>query len=103
MNEVLLTKTFQSADAVKTGLAMAGVSDVWTRLSAAITTGDTKQAIMARLNALAHRRNLIVHEGDLQRQMRPREVKRQALTHAEVQAELLWIRAFVDALSIVAP
>src|SRR5690349_10702021 len=36
LNDVLLTKTFQSADSIKTGLNMVGVTDVWTKLSAAM-------------------------------------------------------------------
>lgn len=103
MNDVLLTKTFQSADAVKTGLEMAGVHDVWTKLAAAITPPESKAAIIGRLGTLAHRRNRIVHEGDLKRQIRPRSIARDDLSAADVRAELDWIRRFVAALAVVAP
>lgn len=98
MNEVILTKTFQSADQVQTALSMIGISKAFPAIAAAIVPSETPAAIKGHLNKLTHRRNAIVHEGDLTRLMRPQTVKRGSLDASDVRTELDWIRKFILAV-----
>lgn len=75
LNEAILRMTFQSAAQVEKALTLVGVAKPWASISAAISPSEPAVAIKAHLNQLAHRRNLIVHEGDLKRLMvKPRDV-----------------------------
>ncbi len=100
LHERILRDTYQSSSGVESALQMCGVTDIWGKLS--VQMGETKREIMDHLNALAHRRNSIVHEGDIQRKSRPQNVTHQPLSRQEIDAELVWVRAFVTALSNIA-
>ncbi|MEV5854683.1 hypothetical protein [Streptomyces anulatus] len=99
MNEKLLTMTFQSPAGIERGLQMLGISKCWGKLSAVIQPQVSTTELKVRLGQIAHRRNKIVHEGDLARQERPREVKREAISAQEVHDDLDWIESFIKALA----
>lgn len=101
LHQRLLRDTFQTKRGVERALAMCGIKDIWRSISRAM--GEPTNDVTDHLNALASRRNAIVHEGDIQRQSRPRAVRHQPIEAAEVAAELAWVRRFVVALSVVAP
>lgn len=100
LHERILKDTYQTQRGVERALNMCGVTDCWQKLS--LKMGEPRAEVTAHLNSLARRRNSIVHEGDIQRQSRPRNVKHEALSNAEVRDELAWVRRFVDALRQVA-
>lgn len=93
--------TFQSATQVEKALTLAGVSKPWSSLAGAITPSEAPAAIKTHLNQLAHRRNLIVHEGDLKRLIRPQKISREDIFAPHVATELDWIRRFVAAVAAV--
>jgi hypothetical protein len=97
----MLTKTFQSAEQVQTALSMIGITSAYGRLAAVITPAETATSIREHLDFLTHRRNVIVHEGDLARLMRPQSIKRGGITKAEVRTELDWIRGFTLAVDSI--
>lgn len=103
LNEALLKMSFQSARGVENGLGMVGVQQCWKNLNKQIQPHETATDIKTRLNALAHRRNQIVHEGDLVRLVRPRSVRVSDIERSRVRDDLAWIRRFVAALAVVAP
>lgn len=103
LNERLLAITFQSARQVGDALAMLGVTKCWSKLAAAITPASTPAEIQEQLNHLAHRRNKIVHEGDLSRLVRPQRITRESIRRVDVDEDLAWIRSFIEALAHVAP
>lgn len=103
LNETILTMTFQTASQVDDALAMIGVKEKWPKLSQAIVPTEAPADIKARLNAMAHHRNRIVHEGDLRRLVRPQQVVREAIARPTVDDHLDWIGRFVDALDVVCP
>ncbi|MFZ5938295.1 HEPN domain-containing protein, partial [Pseudomonas sp. HS6-2] len=72
LQKKLLTETFQSFEQVGTAMSMAGITEGWKKVSAEI--GETSPEIKKRLNHIVHRRNQIVHEGDVMRKSRPRNV-----------------------------
>ncbi len=91
----LLRETFQSADQVSRAMAFAGVTHIWKTTSAAMN--ESPEEIKARLNRLVHRRNQIVHEGDLKRQVRPRGLSFNAIEHNSVVEDIAWVESLLDA------
>jgi len=100
LQECLLKRTFQSFDQVATALAMAGVDKPWNRI--ATEMGEDRNAIKSRLNNLVHRRNQIVHEGDLKRLERPRELRFNSLGQEEALTQVDWIEKLIHAIENIA-
>jgi hypothetical protein len=69
----LLKETFQNHDQVAIALAIAEIKEPWKKIAAEL--GEKSNENRDWLNRLVHRRNQIVHEGDLERASRPRKVK----------------------------
>lgn len=101
LNERLLTMTFQTARQWEYGFELLGIRHGLTKVGQALTPTETHLAITDRLNALSHRRNKIVHEGDLRRLVRPQTVTRSRLPRANVDSDLAWIGAFLLAVDTV--
>lgn len=101
LNEKLLTMTFQNGRQWEKGFALLGIKSGLTRAGQAMAPTETRTAIMQRLDALSHRRNKIVHEGDLQRQFRPQQIWREELPRVDVEADLAWVRSFLTAVDTV--
>lgn len=99
LHDRILRDTYQSPAGVENALKMCGVSDCWGKLAA--ETGETKADLQNHLDQLARRRNSIVHEGDIQRQSKPRNVRRNNLDRNTIESELIWVRTFVSAMSRV--
>lgn len=98
LNERLLRMTFQSAKEWDTGFALLGVKSGLTNAGRALNPLLTKAQVETRLNQLSHRRNCIVHEGDLRRLVRPQKISRSRLTRPEVDGDLQWIERFLSAV-----
>lgn len=101
LNEQILQMTFQSARQWEEGFALLGVSSGLRAAGAAMTPAASKADVEAELNRLSHRRNLIVHEGDLRRLVRPQSVSYNTLTRRQVEDDLAWIRRFLVAADSV--
>ncbi|WIB64035.1 hypothetical protein [Curtobacterium sp. MCBD17_040] len=97
LRERIIRDTYQSSRGVETALKMCGVSDCWSKLGSDL--GEKKSDIIDHLNTLAHRRNAIVHEGDIQRKSKPHHITHQPLKRTEIDNELAWVRDFVEAMS----
>lgn len=95
----LLKETFQSFDQVGTALSMAGIEHGWTKIATKL--GETQDDIRDWLNAIVHRRNQIVHEGDLQRASRPRRLKFNAIEKRETRDDIDWIESLIKAMEKV--
>lgn len=93
----LLRIPLQSAKAVGDAMAMGGLDKGWTKVSAHL--GTKPEDVMSRLDRIHHRRNQIVHEGDLRRLVRPQKVDRNVCSEVDVQADLDWIDSLLDALA----
>ncbi|GAA3539023.1 hypothetical protein [Nocardioides daeguensis] len=94
----LLRITFQSARDWQRGFNLLGVRSGFTAVGAAMVPSEAKADIESRLNQLSHRRNQVVHEGDLMRQAKPRAIRHNDLEAAKVADDLLWIRRFLTAV-----
>lgn len=101
LNEKLLTMTFQSGRQWDYGFELLGIKSGLAKAGRAMTPLEPKATLERQLNSLSHRRNKIVHEGDLLRQMRPQSVRREKLLRPELDADLTWIRGFLVAVDTV--
>lgn len=101
LNERILKMTFQSAKQWEDGFALLGIKKGLTRTGAAMPVPQTHDAVSKRLNELSHRRNKIVHEGDLRRLVRPQKIVRSQLLRQAVDADLDWIGDFLVAADSV--
>ena len=95
----LLRETFQSYDQVGAAFATAGVAKAWPRVATAI--GEDAKVIKNRLNGLVHRRNQIVHEGDMKRASRPRRLRFNDVQHSRVRVDIDWVESLIDAMDTV--
>lgn len=95
LHDVTLSMTFQKALDVEKAFNFVGISRPWRNL--ADSMGQSAESIRKQLNTMAHRRNLIVHEGDIQRQSKPHKVKLNELDSDMVADSLDWIQAFLTA------
>lgn len=102
LNEQILRMTFQSGRQWEDGFALLGVRSGLASAGAAMFPSETKADVEDRLNRLSHRRNLIVHEGDLRRLVRPQRITRNNVSRADVDGDLIWIRRFLVAANSIA-
>jgi hypothetical protein len=102
LNEKLLTMTFQTAKQWELGFDLLGIRQGIKKTGLAMTPNQTHATVTAKLNELSHRRNKIVHEGDLRRLVRPRTVTRSQLLRSDVDADIAWIGSFLIAVDTVA-
>lgn len=95
----LLKETFQSYDQVAMALSMAGIKEPWKKICAELkeANSDTKKW----LDTLVHRRNQIVHEGDLKRASRPRKLSFNAISQAEARSQVRRVEVFIGAVETV--
>ncbi|WP_198391681.1 HEPN domain-containing protein [Burkholderia ubonensis] len=99
MQKRLLKETFQSYEQVAIAFSWAGIEKPWSRVAAKLII--QADDIKSRLNSLVHRRNQIVHEGDIARSSRPQTLKYNAVAHAEVVADVDWIESLIAAIEQV--
>jgi hypothetical protein len=99
MQKRLLKETFQSYDQVATAFAWAGVEKSWSRVADKL--GMQADAIKTRMNSLVDRRNQIVHEGDIARALRPRELKYNDIEHTQVIDDVNWVESLINAIEQV--
>lgn len=95
----LLRETFQSYEQVANALALSGVEKGWSRT--AVKIGCTANDIKERLNRIVHRRNQVVHEGDITRASRPQNLKYNSVAHDSVVDDVTWIEAVLTAIEEV--
>lgn len=101
LERALLKLTFQSSRGVEEAMLMLGKRKAFFKISNEIQPPQGAQDVRDTLNRIVHRRNQIVHEGDLQRQSRPQQIKREPAVTATIQADLHWLRALIDAIDKV--
>jgi hypothetical protein len=95
----LLQETFQSYEQVGNAFALAGIRKAWGQVAAHLT--DQPSAIKSRLNRLVHRRNQIVHEGDIMRGSRPRDIHFNPIDATEVSQDVDWVETLIGAMQQV--
>jgi hypothetical protein len=77
---------------------MAGRKKEWKSIGAKMSPSIGADEIKERLNAVVHRRNQIVHEGDYKRLQKPQKAKLNAITQAQARSDLAFIAALIDTI-----
>ncbi|WP_141217008.1 hypothetical protein [Rhodococcus sp. 14-2483-1-2] len=101
LERAILTRTFQSSREVEQAMLMIGIRNAFQKISIRIAPAHKPSDIKDRLNRIVYRRNRIVHEGDLQRQSRPQQIKRETTEAAAIQTDLDWLRTLIVAIDKV--
>ncbi|QKK98436.1 hypothetical protein GEV38_21785 [Pseudomonas sp. 13159349] len=99
MQKKLLSETFQSFDQLSVAMSMAGISGGWKKISEQL--GEPTAALKARLNHIVHRRNQIVHEGDIMRKSRPRHVVFNDISVDQTIEDVDWLDDLVTAIDLI--
>lgn len=99
LQQRLLRETFQSFDQVATALAIAGIDKGWSKICRELD--ETPETNKAWLNDLVHRRNQIVHEGDLKRASRPRRLRFNEISQNDAEQQIDWVEAMITATETV--
>lgn len=94
-----LGMTFQSFSQVAYAFSLAGIEKPWSKISQEL--GEPVGEIETHLNKLVHRRNQIVHEGDIMRMSRPRDVRFNTIDVEEVISEIDWIEGLLIAMAVM--
>lgn len=95
----LLKETFQSYEQVSTALSIAGIERGWSRVAREL--GETAEQNKKWLNNLVHRRNQIVHEGDIKRASRPQNLQFNGVSHVEVRRHVARVGFLINAIEVV--
>jgi hypothetical protein len=95
----LRKETFQTHEQVSNALAMAGVKSAWPRI--ATLMGISQDIIKTRLDGIVNRRNQIVHEGDIVRASRPRNLQYNEVDSDIVAEDIGWIEELLGAIQEV--
>lgn len=98
MQKKLLSETFQSFEQLGQAMAMAGISNGWKKISEQL--GEPAAIIKTRLNHIVHRRNQIVHEGDIMRKSRPRNVVFNEITVEQTISDIDWLDDLITAIDL---
>lgn len=99
LQDQLLKETFQSYEQISNAFALAGIKKGWSGVSDLI--GIPSDEIKVGLGYVVHRRNQIVHEGDIERASRPRRLRHNEINHDEVSSCVDWLEELVAAIEEV--
>jgi len=92
-------ETFQGFEQIGTAFGMLGLSKVWKDVAQRLNceTNDIKD----KLNRIVLRRNQIVHEGDMLRSSRPREIKLHTIDKDDIKSNIQWLRSMIREIDSV--
>lgn len=91
----LLKETFQSYDQIAMAFAMAGVERAWSKVASEL--GDNAENLKDHVGSIVLRRNQIVHEGDLKRASRPRNLRFNKISQKKIVSEIDWVESLISA------
>ena len=100
LQQRLFKETFQTYIQVEQAFCLAGIDKGWSKVAQELST--KAEDIKTRLGALVHRRNQIVHEGDIRRAARPRTVSYNDIDHDTVVKEVDWVGQLLKAMGKIA-
>ncbi|HPN95637.1 MAG TPA: HEPN domain-containing protein [bacterium] len=102
VQDILHEETFQSSREVEKAAGMLGIKDFWGQVASCMPSYNqkklAKKPIIDELNRIVARRNKIVHEADIERQLKGRDVKLRDIKPAEAKIIVDWLDTFVHAI-----
>jgi len=90
---------FQGSREIDGAVQMLGVRSIWGKLGQRMS--GSAEDIQGGLDTIVHRRNQIVHEGDVRRGSRADTVKCNAISSASTRKDILWLRKLVKTMDRV--
>jgi hypothetical protein len=97
--DALHKRSFQSSSEIEQAFRLLDIRSPWGKVAQRMA-GDA-DVVRRRLDQIVHRRNQIVHEGDMMRSPKPRDVKLHDITSGKTRADLEWLRSLVQAMDRV--
>ncbi|MBI3301966.1 MAG: hypothetical protein HYZ72_07805 [Deltaproteobacteria bacterium] len=82
---------------------MLGIKDFWSVVASKMPGKPSKEDVMKQLREIATRRNQIVHEADLVRKIKSKQLTLREVKHAEAKNIVDWTKNFVGAIEQVVP
>ena len=79
--------------------AIAGIDKAWAKIASELA--ENCKDIEVWLNDLVHRRNQIVHEGDMKRAPRPRSLQFNDINHAKIKNDIDEVASLINAMDKV--
>ena len=80
---------------------MLGVGDFWAKVAAQIPGDQTPKGVIDKLREIAERRNQIVHEADLIRRTKAKEITLRDLKDSVARDWVEWMKDLVHAIDRV--
>jgi hypothetical protein len=90
--------TFQKPDLVEQAMRMLGITDFWSKIAKEMPGTPSPGQVKDRLRQVVDRRNQIVHEADVVRKTRAKQVIIRPITEPEAKQTLEWIKGFAGAV-----
>ncbi|RYG93024.1 hypothetical protein EU803_02640 [Loktanella sp. IMCC34160] len=93
--------TFQSSNGVGEFAQLIGEKDFWRRVRDDMNGQRSVEEVQAQLNRIVERRNCIVHEADLYKQVKARKYALRDIDRAFADESVFFIKEFVGAIERV--
>ena len=93
--------TFQRPDDLVKAAKMLGVKDFWGKVTQAMPGTLGSQEVIAKVQSIAMRRNQIVHEADIYRKTKAKQITLRDISKAKADEWCTWTRQLVAAIDQV--
>ena len=90
--------TFQKPDDILKASKMLGIKDFWQSVANEMSGTPPKNDVIASLRKIAKRRNQIVHEADLIRKTKAKEITLRDVSRGDAEEWINWMDKFVNAM-----
>ncbi len=94
--EALNKKTFQKYDDISNAFRLLNLQEPWNNIATQMKISNDE--LKKRLNSITHRRNKIVHEGDIQHGPKLRKIKLNDIQNGKTNEDINWLENFVRAI-----
>ena len=94
--------TFQKPDDILKASKMLGIRDFWDNVASEMPGPPSKADVISKLRDISSRRNQIVHEADLVRKTKAKEITLRDISRTDAERWVSWINDFVRAIDSVA-
>jgi hypothetical protein len=94
--EALNKKTFQKYEDISNAFGLLNLNNPWDNIATEMNISSV--ILKKRINSITHRRNKIVHEGDIQHGHKRKKIKLNDIKHNDTVEDIKWLDAFVKAI-----
>lgn len=91
--------TFQKPDDVKKAADMLGIKDFWTKVAIRMPGKPAREDVIAELKSISVRRNQIVHEADIVRKVKGKQITLRDVTYPEAENTVKYLKNLASAIN----